>query len=129
MSYDCYCDYDPPAWIRTSRPKARKAHECTECNGPILIGEIYENVAGMWDGWISHFNTCCRCLDMRDYLTGNLPCYCWAYGGAFEDAKDAIDDAYYRARDEVGGLWVGYARRKIKRDRFNKAWRHAKEVA
>jgi hypothetical protein len=62
MSYDCSCDYDPADIYRAAKPKARRPHKCEECSGPILPGEQYERVFGVWEGYASTFKTCARCL-------------------------------------------------------------------
>ena len=117
---DCYCDYDPPQFASQTTPRARKAYRCEECGGPIKAGEKYERVSGMWDGYISTFRTCERCYDLRTWLKNNLPCFCWAHGGMFEEAEESIREAHYRAPDEVRGLMFGYYRRVILRDRYNR---------
>lgn len=120
MTIDCYCDYDPPQFWAVSYPKARKGHQCEECGVKILPGEKYERVSGMWDNSISVFCTCERCHDIRVWLKNNLPCFCWAHGGMFEDAVEDIRYAQRRAPEEAAGLLFGFHRRMILRDRFNK---------
>ena len=58
MSYECLCDFDPPEWHRTSRPKAAKPHRCEECAAPIKAGERYRYDVGKWDGYIWTVHTC-----------------------------------------------------------------------
>lgn len=117
----CYCDYDQPEfWSRTT-PKARKRYTCEECGGPILPGERYEYIAGKWDGSFGEFKTCERCADIRQWVTNNVPCFCWSYGNVMEDAYYAIKDAVERAPTETGGLWFGFLRRKLIRDKHNQA--------
>lgn len=111
---DCYCDYDPPIFYSKSVVKAaRKPHRCDECSRPIAAGESYERISGKWDiGYgISTFTTCSRCLDLRQWVTNNLPCFCWAHGSMLDDAKEAIDEATWRASDETRGLRFGWLRR------------------
>lgn len=110
---NCFCDHEPAEVYRKNRQTARKTHRCYECNGLILNGERYEYVFHIWEGHPDVCKTCPRCLSVRDFLTISLPCYCWSHRGAFEDAEEQIDEAYYRARDEVQGLRFGYLRRKI----------------
>lgn len=125
MSYDCSCDYDPPEFYRMAIRRARKPHKCEECNGPILPGDAYEYASGKWEGYFSTFFTCEACRDLRVWVKNNVPCLCWAHGNGDEDMKEAIDEAYWRAPDEVVGLKFGFLRRKILRDRRNAARRAA----
>lgn len=121
----CYCDYDTPEFWSSSKPRAKKKHRCYECNGEILPGEQYEYSANKYDGRMWQYHVCERCYDIRMFVQNNVPCFCYAYGGLQETAEEAIEDAYDRARDEVRGLWFGYQRRLILRNRFNAAMRTA----
>ena len=73
-------------------------------------GEKYENVAGKWMGYFDTFKTCERCHDLRQWLVNSLPCFCWGYGGAFEEAAEQVDEACWRAPDETKGLRFGFWR-------------------
>jgi hypothetical protein len=64
MTYDCYCDGDPPEFICERRVKARKPHHCDECGVTIQPGEEYETVVGKWDGSMGFHKTCIRCLEL-----------------------------------------------------------------
>ena len=120
MSYDCYCDYDQPQVYRASIVRARKTYECEECGGPIKPGEQHESAFGVLDGWTYAPRTCARCVDMRTWVKNNVPCLCWSHGGADTDMAEAIEEATMRAPDETRGLWFGFLRRKVLRDRHNK---------
>lgn len=115
----CSCDYDPPEFWSKSMPRAKKSHKCEECSGPIAVGERYEYVAGKWEGYFNHFRTCQRCVDLRHWMTKNLPCFCWAHGNLRDDAREAVDSAYVRAADEVRGLRFGLGRRLLAIHRHN----------
>lgn len=117
----CSCDWDPPRFYNAAIRKARKVHKCEECPGEIRPGERYEHVSGCWDYGVSTFKTCQQCVDLRTWVNNNVPCLCWQHGNADEGMREAIEDAYYRARDEVTGLRFGYLRRVVIRDRFNAA--------
>lgn len=109
----CYCDYDPPAlWSREMR-RAAKVHRCEECRAHILEGDRYEYVSGMWDGYFCRFRTCALCVDLRQWVTNNLPCFCWAHGNLHEDAHEAVQDAAWRAGEEVNGIRFGLGRRLV----------------
>lgn len=121
MSYDCYCDYDPPSVFRASMVRARRQYRCEECAKPISVGERYEYAWGVWDNNPMHFRTCADCVDLRRFVQTNLPCFCWAYGGLQDSIREAIQDAYDRARDEVRGLAFSVGRLIIKQRRARAA--------
>lgn len=123
MSYDCYCDYDPADIYRASKPRARKRHKCEECGAPILPGEQYERVFGVWEGYASTHKTCARCFDLRQWVQNSIPCFCWAHGNMIEDAKVCIDDVLYRAKDEVRGVKFGFLRKLAAVERFKREHR------
>ena len=111
---DCHCDYDlPEFYTRQIIKSAKKKHECYECARSILPRESYEQVTGKWDGYFYVFKTCANCVAIREFLKNSVPCFCWAHGSMHDDAYNAIQDAYCRARDEVKGLFTGYGRRVI----------------
>jgi len=116
---DCSCDWDPPRFYCADIRTARKVHSCEECSGQILSGEKYEHVSGCWDNGVDRFKTCERCVDLRVWVRNNVPCLCWMHGNADEGLREAVDEAYYRARSEV----VGLRRRFVLRDRYNAARR------
>jgi hypothetical protein len=114
---ECFCDYDPPEFWNKSDRKARKEHRCYECGRPIKPGEIYEVVAGVWDGQFDTFKTCSHCRDIRQFVKNSVPCFCWAHGNLDEDVRNTIEEAYWRARDEVRGLAFRVGRMVIARKR------------
>lgn len=119
MSYDCYCDYDPPTVYNSTTPRAKKIYKCGECSGPILPGERYERVFGIWDGNADTFLTCERCVDLRTWVKNNVPCLCLVHGNQDEQNDMAVRDARYRAPLETGGLLFGFLRRQVLRERHN----------
>lgn len=121
MSYDCFCDYDPADIYSAARPKAKKAHKCFECGGPIAPGEQYERAFGVWSGSASTFKTCQRCFDLRQWVKNNVPCFCWAHGNMLDDAHEAVNEAAWRAKDETVGLRFGFLRRRRMIERHNTA--------
>ena len=111
MSYDCYCDYDSPEWTsHRNVKKSRKQHKCEECRAIIPAGSTYEYVCGMWDGSINYFYTCNLCVELREWATISVPCFCWAHGNLLADVKDMVDNV----RHEVPGLYFEYGRRMVK---------------
>jgi hypothetical protein len=123
MRLDCYCDYEQPDIYRSDIRKARKQYECEECSGFITAGEQYEYVFGVWDGHVSIFKTCERCLNIRQWVQNNVPCFCWAHGNMIGDASDAVNEAFWRAPEETVGLSFGFLRRKVALKKFNQARR------
>lgn len=114
MNYDCYCDYDPPSVFSSKTVKARKPHRCDECPRIIKPGESYLYTFGVWDGYASSWNTCADCTEIQRWVSINIPCFCWSYGNMLNDAKEAIEEAYHRAGDEVRGVMFGFLRKLIK---------------
>lgn len=117
MSIDCYCDYDPPSVFSDKTVKARKPHKCTECSRTIEPGETYHYAFGVWDGFADSFHTCSHCTEIKQFVRISVPCFCWAYGNMLDDAKEAIQEAYWRAGDEVRGLFFGFGRLVVKAKR------------
>ena len=109
----------PPTLHRRELRKARKEHRCEECSGKIIVGEAYENVFGIWDGSTYTCKTCQRCVDLRQWVKNNVPCFCWEYGNMAEGAKEAIEEAKFRAPEETVGLYFGFLRRLVGIKKFN----------
>ena len=112
MSDACYCDYgDAECQLyRKNEHKARKAHRCYECGGPIRPGERYEHVFAIWDGDPSNCKTCCRCLDLRQYITAHAPCFCWLHGSMLDDAQSVIEQYAH----ESAGFFIGATQRYVR---------------
>lgn len=117
MSYECACDYDPATVYSSAVRTARKPHRCEECGSKIEPGGKYEYVFGIWEGDVSIFKTCEACLDLRQWVKNNVPCFCWAHGNMLEDARETIEEACFRAPLETAGLRFGFLRRKIEAKR------------
>lgn len=105
---NCICDNPPSVYWRETR-QARKRHRCDECGYGIRPGEQYEHVRGVWDGSAATYRTCCRCLDLRDFVEDKADCECWEHGNILENAVDIVADDYMR----TPGLWFGFCRRLI----------------
>lgn len=82
----CYCDYEAPAFVRKTIRAAGKAHRCCECGRTIAVGERHTYAAGKWDGTLDTFRRCAHCEAVWQALDERLPCYCWYWGGLYEDA-------------------------------------------
>lgn len=46
--------------------KARKPHQCRECRGAIVPGEVYSYVSGVWDGRGDSWAMCSTCSEVKD---------------------------------------------------------------
>lgn len=114
---ECFCDYDQPEFWSKRDSKAKKEHRCYECGRAIKPGEVFETVAGKWDGHFDTFKTCSHCRDIRQFVKNSVPCFCWAHGNLDEDVRNAIEEAYLRARDEVRGLAFRVGRMVVARKR------------
>lgn len=114
---DCYCDFDPPSVFRSAKHKARKTYRCYECRHPIVPGDLYEYSWGIWDGEPSEHHICSDCLELREFVKVNIPCFCWTYGGLKDSIREAIEYAYETARDEVRGFAFSVGRLVIKQRR------------
>ncbi|MBK1732901.1 hypothetical protein [Thiococcus pfennigii] len=64
---------------------------------------------GRWGGQPDTFDTCSRCLALRDYVEAHVPCLCWQHGHMREDC---IETARAYA-PEAPGLLFGAWRREI----------------
>jgi len=57
---DCETEFFEQTW-----PKARKLHQCSECDRPIAPGTTYQRCVGKSDGEFWTFNTCTICAEIR----------------------------------------------------------------
>lgn len=110
MAIDCYCDYDPPEVYSSRIVRARKEYRCYECHKPIRVGERHEYAFGVTDGYTYQPRTCMSCVGIRQFVSINIPCFCWAHGNLLDDARDIVRAAYDEAPDEVRGLAFGLGR-------------------
>lgn len=113
---DCSCDYEVPEFFTKETRKAKKRRRCTECRRFIQPGEAYEHVFGKWDGYVSAFETCSICLDIRQHTLSIIPCFCSSYGDLIRDALDEL--WYYKC--ENPGAWFKVARLAVTADRLRR---------
>lgn len=73
-----------PEFCTRKHVVARKRHRCTECHGFIEPGDVYERVAGAWDGQFSTFKTCIHCEAARDFYEHE------AGSGEFRDPEEGV---------------------------------------
>ena len=58
-----------PEFCEIRRPKARKEHQCEDCNQIIAVGRQYQRTSGKFDGEFFDFCTCLICVEIRDAFT------------------------------------------------------------
>ena len=92
---ECYCDFEMPSFSATNIRKARKVHRCEACNYRIQSGETYEYTVGKWDGEFQAFATCAGCLQLREYVSAHVPCFCWTYQELHEEALETLREYTY----------------------------------
>lgn len=109
---ECYCDDgDPPIFYHKSDvERARAPHECYECHRAILPGESCEHIYALWDRRDGPQNvyTCAWCLELKEWITATVPCFCFLHGGLLDMLPDTIDEYAH----ETTGLRFGYLRRR-----------------
>ncbi len=111
MTIDCYCDYDTPTLYKAVVHRTRRDRQCDECGRLIIKGAPYERADGLHDGsWFSCV-ACEPCLELRQWVQNNVPCFCWEHGNMLENARDAVEAARHRAFEETAGLEFGFGRR------------------
>ena len=114
---ECYCDYgDAPSVYAATRHRAKKPHRCEECFKAIAVGEMYERAAMLYEGSWDVSRTCCRCLDVRDYITAHAPCFCWLHGSMIDDAKSVIDEHGHVS----AGFYIGAMKRVLRAERHGR---------
>ncbi len=104
---ECFCDYESPEFYHCETRRAKKDHCCSECGRAITLGESYEHVHAKWNGDISTFKTCPRCLALKEWVEAHVPCFCWAHGNIIDDA---IETARGYAHEAPGLLFGAYRR-------------------
>lgn len=87
---------DAPSCMISEIRKARKQHRCCECPSPIMPGEHYEHVSGVWDGRGESFKTCEPCAVFRQQFMQDLDQYRFAvivsFGHLWEEYSDFWDN-------------------------------------
>lgn len=115
-----------PEFISSKHVVARKRHRCSECHGFIEPGDVYERVAGSWDGRFDTFKTCIHCEEARDFYEHEAESRDWrdpddgsfAFTCVFEDLHefaeqcDAGTGMKFRAYRHVVGMRRRYKQAK-----------------
>ena len=120
----CDCDCGQPAVYRPNIQRARKAHTCHECYGPIAPGDSHEYVFGVWDGDPESFRTCSHCLELRAWVTEVAdcrPCHSELVESASEELRSMRDPR----SPEVRQQWWRGARLYVQAERRQEAAREA----
>ncbi len=94
----CSCEL-PKVFTDTLR-RSRKPKPCDECRQDIVRGEIYHDIAGLWDGSWSSLHICLFCNELRILAEKDGGyCECIPIGG-LEETLDACHDE----EDDEGAL-------------------------
>lgn len=121
MTYDCYCDGDSPTWCTIRDVKrARKPHKCDECSAPMPLGSPYEYTSGLWDGMVMDFHICPLCVELRQWATISVPCFCWTYGDLHENVRDMVREV----APTLPGFFMEFGRRMVKIRQVREAAKH-----
>jgi len=87
----CLClhyDQDGPSCAREETRTARKAHCCCECRQEIKLGQRYQYVRGLWDGYWMTFKTCLPCRQIRaDFMSCGF-----VYGHLWDDLQYSLGE-------------------------------------
>jgi hypothetical protein len=58
-------DGDRADFFHSTKPKARKVHQCYECEREIKLGEHYERVSAKLEGELSTYTFCLLCSEIH----------------------------------------------------------------
>lgn len=86
----CECDYDRPTAMTVIVRKARKDHNCWECDKGILKGDLYEYTSGVWDQRGDSFKVCGTCATIANLAAGLHPGFCYEFGRLHEAVEECI---------------------------------------
>ena len=124
---NCDCDCDQPAAVYRARiQRAKKAHTCCECRGPIAPSDSHEYVFGVWDGDPGSFRTCSHCLELRAWVTEAdcRPCH----NELVENACAELRNMNGPWTPEVRQRWWRGARLWVLADRRQRAAKAARQL-
>lgn len=68
------CDYEQPSALRVRLVTARLPHGCISCGFPIMPGEVYRHVSGVWGGRGEDYRRHELCAVLEDALEGDDGC-------------------------------------------------------
>lgn len=90
----------------TTIRRARKFHKCCECQHPIVPGEDYEHIKGIWDGDSSEYKTCLCCAKARCAIRSKLDLNsdeCIIFGGLMEAMVECGEMTHAEAWPKIYG--------------------------
>ena len=124
----CDCDCDQPAVYRSNIQRARKAHTCYECSGPIAPGDSHEYVFGVWNGDSGSFRTCSHCLELRAWVTEAADCRP-CHSELVESVSEELRNMTGLQAAEVRQQWCRGGRLYIQAARRQEAAREARRTS
>lgn len=88
--------------------KANKQHKCYECHSPIVKGEKYHDIKGLWDGRFDNFKIHKDCQEFRLTLEKDFS-PAWndyiAYGELHEAIGQVVSDKFLKHWLDEDGCW------------------------
>lgn len=95
---------------------ARVVHQCCECRGKIMVGEVYNYHHGVWDGVGAEYKVCLDCDALRVECDRDVKHD--DERTPFEGLHDAVDGLWRDRKD----LFVRFVHIKSRRDAFVPEW-------
>ncbi len=93
----CFSSNHRPTIYDERRVKARKQHECFECQLPIRVGEQYLACAGLWDGDWRTYRLCATCEWLRERVAASerkVGCGSHEAYPLFGELYEALDEGH-----------------------------------
>jgi len=120
---NCTCivdiDFNDAAEISTSTiRKARKSHECCECDREIIVGEHYEEATLLYDGSWDRYRTCLDCLSVRSAMF----CGCWYYTHTWEELEESLRERWEELPPSSAMMALTPRAREMVCDMIEKIW-------
>jgi len=88
--------------------KANKQHKCYECGSPIVKGERYYDIKGLWDGRFDNFKFHEDCHEFREMLETDFGS-AWndyiAFGELHEAIVNTLSDVFLNHWMNEDGYW------------------------
>ena len=120
---NCTCmvdmDVDDPSTVSTETiRKARKPHQCFECDRDIVVGERYEEATVLDDGEWDRYRTCLDCVSVRNAMF----CGGWYYGRVWEDVRDSLREGWEEVPSSAIMMALTPRAREKGRARSDRSW-------
>jgi hypothetical protein len=81
------CDVLSPSIFNNVPTKARKVHQCYECDRKISLSTQYHAISGLWDGEWLNFKLCASCNALQNKWHQD-DYECQSYGTLYEYLND-----------------------------------------